>query len=66
MTNQVDQELDELPDGYKVLIKSHTRAGERVELHTQYETLLYTAQGAQQLGKALIEAGEKLEERQDG
>lgn len=66
MTNQVEQELDELPDGYKVLIESHTRAGKRVELHTQYETLLYTAQGAQQLGKALIEAGEKLEEQQDG
>ena len=63
-------QLDALPDGYKVEINKHRTIDDhgvkRVELHTQYETLLYTAEGAQQLGEELIKAGEKLEEEQDG
>lgn len=61
-----EHDLDALPEGYSVTTTDGENREDSVVLQTKYETLLYTPEGAQQLGCALIEEGEKLEEQQDG
>lgn len=61
-----EHDLDALPDEYRVTTTNEEERVDSVLLQTKYEQLLYSAEGAQQLGRALIKEGEKLEERQDG
>jgi hypothetical protein len=51
--------LDELPDKYNVIA---AKDNEQVEVHTVWEELIYSPEGAKQLGKALIERAEELED----
>lgn len=60
-----EQDLSALPNEYSVSIIENENRQDSIMLQTKYEQLLYSAEGAQQLGRALINQGEKLEEQQD-
>lgn len=58
----IELELDQLPESYSVTTDEEYN---QVLLHTQFETLIYSPEGANQLGKALIQKAEELQDAND-